>query len=53
MAHLLSCRLLDEACTADDMASMTERAKASPQVGEKCVKDAKEEEDELVQGHLS
>ena len=28
MAHLLSCRLLDEACTADDLATVTERAKA-------------------------
>ena len=27
MAHLLSCRLLDEACTADDLATVTERAK--------------------------
>ena len=28
MAHLLSCRLLDEACTADDLATVTARAKA-------------------------
>ena len=28
MAHLLSRRLLDEACTADDLATVTERAKA-------------------------
>ena len=28
MTHLLSCRLLDEACTADDLATLTERAKA-------------------------
>ena len=28
MAHLLSCRLLDEARMADDLATMTERAKA-------------------------
>ena len=28
MAHLLSCRLLDEACTADDLATVTGRAKA-------------------------
>ena len=28
MAHLLSCRLLDEACTADDLATVIERAKA-------------------------
>ena len=28
MAQLLSCRLLDEACTADDLATVTERAKA-------------------------
>ena len=25
MAHLLSCRLLDEACTADDLTTVTER----------------------------
>ena len=28
MAHLLSCLLLDEACTDDDLATVTERAKA-------------------------
>ena len=28
MAHLLSCRLLDEDCTADDLATVTERAMA-------------------------
>ena len=28
MAHLLSCRLLDEACTADNLATVTELAKA-------------------------
>ena len=28
MAHLLSCRLLDEACAADDLATVTERATA-------------------------
>ena len=28
MAHLLSCPLLDEACTADGLATVTERAKA-------------------------
>ena len=27
MAHLLSCRLVDEACTADDLATVTKRAK--------------------------
>ena len=37
MAHLLSCRLLDEACTADDLAMR-------PQVGEHCVKDTTEED---------
>ena len=40
MAHLLSCRLLHEACTADDLATVTERAKA----GENCVKDTTEKE---------
>ena len=28
MAHLLSCRLLHEACTTDNLAIVTERAKA-------------------------
>ena len=28
MAHIVSCRLLDEACTADDLATVIERAKA-------------------------
>ena len=28
MAHLLYCRLLDEACMADDLATVTERAMA-------------------------
>ena len=41
MVHLLSYRLLDEACTADDLATVTERA----QVGTNCVKDTNEEED--------
>ena len=39
MTHLLSCRLLDEACTADDLVTVTERGK----VGENCVKDTKED----------
>ena len=45
MAHLLSYRLLDEACTADDLATVTERADMRPQVGENCVKDTTEEEE--------
>ena len=36
-AHLLSCRLLDEACTADDLATVTERAKACARKWEKIV----------------
>ena len=43
MAHLLSCRLLDEVSTADDLATVTERADMRPQVGENCVKDTTEE----------
>ena len=36
MAHLLSCRLQDEACTDDDLATVTERAKAyAPASGRK------------------
>ena len=45
MAHLLSCRLLDEACTADDLATVTERATACARKWENCVKDTKEEEE--------
>ena len=37
MAHLLSCRLLDEACTADDIATVTERAKACARKWEQIV----------------
>ena len=37
MAHLLSCRLLDEVCTADDLATVTERAKACARKWEKIV----------------
>ena len=37
MAHLLSCRLLDEACTADDLATVTERAMACARKWEKIV----------------
>ena len=37
MTHLLSCRLLDEACTADDLATVTERAKACARKWEKIV----------------
>ena len=37
MAHLLSCRLLDEACKADDLATGTERAKTCARKWEKIV----------------
>ena len=37
MAHLHSCHLLDEACTADDLATVTERAKACARKWEKIV----------------
>ena len=37
MAHLLSCRLLDEACTADDLATVTEQTKACARKWEKIV----------------
>ena len=37
MVHLLSCRLLDEACTADDLATVTERTKACARKWEKIV----------------
>ena len=32
MVHLLSCRLIDEACTADDLATVTEREKACARI---------------------
>ena len=34
MAHLLSCRLLDESCTAGDLATVIERAKACARIWE-------------------
>ena len=37
MAHLLSCRLLYDACMADDLATVTERAKACARKWEKIV----------------
>ena len=37
MAHLLSCRLLDDACTADDKVTVTYRAKACPRKWENMV----------------
>ena len=37
MAHLLSCCLLDEACTANDLAAMTEWAKTCARKWEKIV----------------
>ena len=37
MAHLLSCRLLDEACTADDLATVTERVAPGARKWEKIV----------------
>ena len=37
MAHLLSCRLLDDASTADDLATVIERAKACARKWEKIV----------------
>ena len=36
-ARLLSCRLLDEACTADDLVTVTERAEACARKWEKTV----------------
>ena len=37
MAHLLSCHLLDKACTADDLTTVTKRAKACARKWEKIV----------------
>ena len=45
MAHLLSCRLLDEACTADDLATVTERAKACVRKWEKLCEGHERKED--------
>ena len=54
MDHLLSCRLLEEACTADDLAIVTERAQGMrPQVGNNCVKDTKEEEERDYSGRVA
>ena len=41
MAQLLSCRLLDEACSADDLATVTERAKACARKWENIVRRAR------------
>ena len=50
MAHFLSCRLLDEACTADDLATMTERAmECALKWGKNGVKDTKEEAGSVVE----
>ena len=38
IAHLLSCRLLYETCTADDLATVTDRAKARTHKWEKIVR---------------
>ena len=51
MAHPLSCRLLDETCTAEDLSTVTERAKACAPAapnGNFFVKDTKEEEPLLL-----
>ena len=45
MAHLLSCRLLDEACRLTTSGHSDRAGKGMrPQVGEHCVKDTKAEE---------
>ena len=49
MAHLLSCLLLDEACTADDMATVTERAKACARKWEKIVWRTRKKKKEALQ----
>ena len=38
MAHLFSCRLLYDTCTADDLATVTDRAKACTRKWEKIVR---------------
>ncbi len=38
IAHLLSCRLLYETCTADDLATVSDRAKACARKWEKIVR---------------
>ena len=47
MAHLLSCRLLDEACTADDLATVTERAKACARKWEKIVRRTRQKKKKI------
>ena len=54
MAHLLSCRLPDEACTADDLARVTERANACARKWEKNgVKDTKEEKKKIINNTMT
>ena len=48
IAHLLSCRLLDEACTADDLATVTQRAMACAPSGGKIVWRTRKKEDQVI-----
>ena len=46
--QFMSCRLLDEACTVDDLATVTAGKGMRPQVGENGVKDTTEEEESRI-----
>ena len=50
MAHLLSCRLLDEACTADDLVTVTERERHAPASGKTLCKGHERRKDKLTNG---
>ena len=47
MAHLLFCHLLDEVCTADDLATVTEREKACSRKWEKIVRRTRQKKKNL------
>ncbi|KAI0239736.1 hypothetical protein LSAT2_009540 [Lamellibrachia satsuma] len=52
MAHLLCCRLLDEACTAEDLVTVTERAKACARKWQHIVAAKLVCEDEAILQHI-
>ena len=52
MAHLLSCRILDETCTADDPATVTKRPKACARKWELCEGHERRREAQAIQCEL-
>ena len=50
MSHLVSCRLLDEACTTDDLDTVTERAQACARKWEKIVWRTRQKKTRALKG---